>query len=393
MWASTFMGQKELHITIGTVPNAVKNSSYAGFDLNNDVSMVKAALLYANKAKLYSITLSMFLDGLSIRDFPIQKKVAFLESIADGNYNDALQIKELINQYRRAWKKRYSKRGMIELKALKAKIEVICSSMGEAFDIIAHDKAKDLLLAKESGLLEVHSFSDALLRTAQGIIDDEIGIAWIEEFTTVIGASVSDQSTYPLFDEILGRSIRLGIEAGVIPASDGGGKRAKEARLAAELFSRLPLFEEASIDEILDIRKELERPLVHFRSAVIGFSDNIKDAAWDENFSFDAEQVFNRDVAPAILNIEDEIKSNSYLKELARKWFDKSLLLTGGSALTLAVSNLPVPSLAALAVGVTYNTITAFYDTNKEWRAKQQAVERNNMYFYYKAGKMLSEKH
>jgi hypothetical protein len=110
---------------------------------------------------------------------------------------------------------------------------------------------------------------DALLKmSSQGAEHDE----WMMEYVGVIANSVSDASTYPLFDELMSRLIGSGIRAGFFTVSESGTIRGKEAGLAAELFKRLPLFEEASIDEILDIRRELERPLVRFRSAMIGFS-------------------------------------------------------------------------------------------------------------------------
>ncbi len=61
----------------------------------------------------------------------------------------------------------------------------------------------------------------------------------------------------------------------------------------------------------LDIRQELERPLTRFRSAMIKFSSEIKSASWDLDFVSDADQVFRREVAPTILDIEEEISSST----------------------------------------------------------------------------------
>jgi hypothetical protein len=385
------MYQKKLHITVGTAPDAIDSSGASRINLRNELNIVKAALLYADRVKLCSITSSIMLDGLNFRNFPVQKKIAFLEAFAQGMSQqfDTSVITEVVQRYRQAWKRRYSRNGRATLKTIETKLDELAPSLESKTDkLLRSSGGYGIVQAEESGLLEIHSFDDSLLNLFQHMHDNR---EWLLDYVNVVASSVSDASTYPLFDELMNRTIRTGIAAGFIPVNDRGVARGKEATLAAELFKHLPLFEEASIDEILDIRKELENPLVRFRSAMIIFSEKMKDAAWDENFPFDAEQVFNRDVAPAVLNIEEEVKANSYLKELARKWFDKPLLLTGGSALALAVSNLPLPSIAALAVGASLNTINAVFDTNKEWGAKQRAIEQNNMFFYYRASKIISE--
>jgi hypothetical protein len=102
----------------------------------------------------------------------------------------------------------------------------------------------------------------------------------------------------------------------VIPISESGLHRSKEVALAAHWLRRLPLFPQASIREVLDIRRELEKPLLRFRGAMIGFSEKIQDAPWDKDFSVEAERVFVQDVTPAILNLEEEVQSNNFMTAL-----------------------------------------------------------------------------
>jgi hypothetical protein len=35
--------------------------------------------------------------------------------------------------------------------------------------------------------------------------------------------------------------------------------------------------------------------------------------------------------------------------------------------------------------------MTIVYDAYKEWKEKKQAIERNSMYFYYQAGKRITD--
>jgi hypothetical protein len=243
-----------------------------------------------------------------------------------------------------------------------------------------------ILRAIESGLLEVHHFDAAIRRALQ----ESEHRKFILEYISVVAASVSNTQTYPLFDEDTSDVIRTGIHAGIFPVSDSAIARGKETGLAADLLARLPVFPTATVREVLDIRRELEPHLKRFRSAMITFSQGIKNASWDESFPFDAEQVFRRDVEPAVEKIEEEVKANRFIAELARKFADRSLLATGGSAIAITMSNLPLPAIASLAVGALVGGGSAVYDTYKELSAKNREIQQNNLFLYYKAKDTLS---
>ena len=240
-----------------------------------------------------------------------------------------------------------------------------------------------LLSVIESGLLELHIFGQS------GTWDND---TIIKEYVAVLQQTISDGSTYPLFDADAGDLIRVGLKEGKFEVSEAGIARGKHSGLAASLLERLPLFEDASVDEVLDIRHELDAHLVRFRSAIIKFSEDIKTASWDADFAFEADQVFQRDVEPAILEIEEAVRSNSYMSMLARRFVDKPLVVPGGSALAMLMSQLSaVPQVVTQALGVGATAGLVAYDAYKEWQKQKQSTERNQLYFYYKAGQLLSD--
>jgi hypothetical protein len=124
---------------------------------------------------------------------------------------------------------------------------------------------------------------------------------------------------------------------------------------------------------------------------MIEFSSGIKSASWDSDFVSDADQVFRREVEPTILDIEEEIRSNNFIAELARKAVDVPVVLSGGSALALAVTTLGLSGIAALAVGAVVGGGKAAYDAYTEWSEKQRETGQNQLFFYYRAGHLLSE--
>jgi hypothetical protein len=152
------------------------------------------------------------------------------------------------------------------------------------------------------------------------------------------------------------------------------------------------MFEKASVDELLDIRSELTNPLARFRRAMIVFSETMRNAAWDEAFAKEAELVFYREVEPAVIEIEESVRTNPYLIELTRHIISKPLLPSEASILTLAISKLASFSdFASLALGGAAFVATAAYDVKKKWQEKYLTAQQNQMFFYYTVGKRIGK--
>jgi hypothetical protein len=250
--------------------------------------------------------------------------------------------------------------------------------------------------AVKAGLLEIHWFPLAETENVgasklKGTLNKSIQkIA--DEFTEVIMGAVTDASTYPLFDDGAGSIVKAGVDAGSVAPTQTRLAQAKQTKLASDVLSRLPLFDEASIPEILDIRSELNRPLERFRSAIIKYAEKIRNASWDEEFSAESEDLFHRDIKSAVLDVEDTVKSNSSLLALAtRKLADKPALST--SIFSFIVSQLStLPTIMNLAIAAGIGATTAFYDAFKEAQKQRLSVEQNQLYFYYRAGELLSNR-
>ena len=72
----------------------------------------------------------------------------------------------------------------------------------------------------------------------------------------------------------------------------------------------------ATLSEIIDIRRELENPLKRFRKTMLDYSDRISCAPWEEAFNAETDRVFMRDIEPAVLELEEAVKSKPYLQAL-----------------------------------------------------------------------------
>ena len=201
--------------------------------------------------------------------------------------------------------------------------------------------------------------------------------------------AVSEGATYPLFDDHAGELVRLGVDAGVIRVSESGATKGRQAGLTSDLLRRLPLFEDAPVDEILSIRRELDGSLIRFRDAVARFSDGMRAAGWDPEFVDDAEDVFVREVEPAVQEIEDAVRDSSFVAQLIPSMTASQNWAAGGTLGMAAYNLASLPELASLAVGGGVGFASGVREAYLEWRKGRRGVERKELFFYYEAGRRL----
>lgn len=389
------------HITVGA-----SVQRHGKLEPTDELRLLKAALLYGDKVKLCSLTSSMLFPFALYKYFPEDEKLEVVSSLLLEFYktqnegDDAEQFDAIIGlaktlQKNRGLKKQLKatlpyKEFLMVHKLDKEFRQIMNKSMqdfGNTFAQIS-DKMqfKEIEAALESGLVEFQWIQPSEDR-------DEV----IKEYLDVISEAVTSSRTYPLFDDMTGDYVNAAIRENKIKLSETSSSRARHIGLSANLLSRLPLFEYASINEVLDIRQELQKPLIRFRSAMIDFSAKIENAAWDKEFPQECEQIFYQKVAPAVLEIEEACKSNKRLTV----YFDKVLnekLIAGATASSIGVllgsasefaHFVPLGVETAGGIAAAAGITTILYKAEKDWREKNESIQKNQLYLYYKAGNLL----
>ena len=386
--------QKDVHMTIGSY-TPTRSDIPA---LHNEAQMAKVALLYADRSTLVSVpAFALIVDAFQNVDSP--DPIVYLRNrvLWEQDEEEKKPLIKLIQEFEWAKKRRHSKRGRERLRQLNEWFAVHLQQAKDRWTLqMSEPDPQNLLQALNSGFLDLHDFKSILKRATRETFSAEM---LFMDYIEAVSTAASDAQTYPLFDEDTTRVISLGIEADERTFLSAADNRAKEVALAADLLARLPVFERATVKEILDIRRELEKPLRNFRSAMITFSDQIESASWDKDFAQDADRVFRSQVAPTVLALEDEEKSNSFLNELTAKVAEKSIQVGGAATASAAISalagrllNLPLADVAALSVGPAIVAGGVAYSAYKEWREKQQKTKGNSLFFYYKAGTLLENR-
>ena len=325
---------KEFHITIMPYPPTLKE-----LNINKEISLIKTAILYGDKVLLISIIPILFNSFLNLveqfyRDEEIKQKII-----------DNVELDELSK----------SLLSTIEGKAeLKSKLEEVKPKIG----------MNKLELAIKSGILDVYTF----------------------------GKSKIPEETYPLLDEDILNLVKVERKDEKLNISDVDSEKIKQIGFVFDIFQRLPNFENATIDEILDIRKTLGKPLIRFRSAIIGMSDCIRYKPWDEGFYYDIEKIFYQRIEPAVLEIEEECKSNKYLTKLLNIIVKRPWEIPAGGIGGVIISKLAeISNISATAIGLSIGTGTVAFNALNEWKEKTKEIEKNQMFFYYKTGEILKK--
>ncbi|GAA5503075.1 hypothetical protein Dxin01_02824 [Deinococcus xinjiangensis] len=382
------MSKGGFHITIG-------HGLGDGSDLNlqGEVEMAKLAALYGDSAILISLKAKTFsVMRESMQGSLLDWDIARMRHVAGGEITQVFdQFDSLSQQFQDAMRQMQeieskasrsvlrSDPNYLKLKhMMKNSAAITAQARGDLDKIFRQFKYDEIEKLTNAGFLSLGS-------------DSELGIgsdmteAFFNRIFDIFNKSAL---TYPLFDDDTAEIVRLGIKEGKIAPSQFEALRSKQISLPADFLSRLPNFSQASVKEILDIRKALARPLVRFRAAVIEYSGEIEDAAWDRNFSQDAEILYNKRVAPAILEIEEAIEDNSIRRHIF------SNVLTKGAAsglFSLVVSNIDAftdilgksgGSLIGAGLGT---TATIFSD----YQSQNSKISRNGVYFLYKVKKRL----
>jgi hypothetical protein len=404
----------DLHITIGVHPaNSIDSANK--IDLRQEIKLIKAALLYADKVKIYSSAISILQIALQLSDLSIDEQFQFMEMILPYLKNSSpkavqglallrvLQNPAIYQSIQNEGLKEFRDGFSSQWEEIKRVLYAMTENTGLG----------EINTALNSGILELHQVSANKDKAhAMRLMADYIALASEKqlpnheiaamhsrnsemtiEFVAGILDSVVSNTTYPLFDANIGKLTNLAKDAGIISIANVDQNKVRQVSLANNLFQMLPVFEHASINDVLLLRAELKKYLVRFRKSIIEFSSSVASNPWDTDFEKEVDILVRKEIEPAILDLNDEIASNSFVKKLARQVIDKPLLLAPGATLSLVLSQFPnLPGQIVGGLGIGAGTAALVYNAYNDWVSKQNSIEHNGLYFYYQTNKKIENR-
>ena len=215
-----------------------------------------------------------------------------------------------------------------------------------------------------------------------------------------------NQTAYPLFDKASEEAIKSAVDTHILDIGRLNPEIMRHAGVASNIMMTLPSLEGASVDEILDFKKENEKSLVLFRKAIYAFSESINSLPWDDDFQYDCLKLYNMEVLPRVEEINTIASETGTLKNFGRQVLadeevrKKAGWVAGGIASTIisqsslmgVLSDLKSWLLGLSLIAISPQIASGFLKTLSfasnakiELKQSQKILEGNTMYYYYKA--------
>jgi hypothetical protein len=314
---------------------------YAAGDLGDSARLIKPALLYGDRVKIYSPVAWMVDQAARFADlstpleqfdaiFELSKQVSslpqmdldpatlrqFREFLASepgrirrnarllGAESEVDDLYGMLDEMQRIWKDE-----------MPGVIEQITDSTG----------SHELLTAIRAGAVDIAPLADATtksvtsdaLRAATGDPDERSVDRILEDFLARVVDVVTSQYAFPLLDAGASGLIQALERDAAVVLSPTGLRRSGEVSAAAQFLGYLPYFPDLPMDEVLDLRDEMRTPLMRFRQEMTRICKEFASRSIDDGFKAEVEDAWRERVEPALAEIRESLAEHGLLREVA----------------------------------------------------------------------------
>jgi hypothetical protein len=358
-----------------------------GADMSPDLALVKPALLYADRVRIISPVATLLAGVAALGYAEGVERAEVIGAVFDAlGGSNAAQVREVVtgivtlSQLPRAQRRQImGGKGSREVRNLSQRLDDLWGGVrGEVDRILVQAHVDELVPAVEAGLVEVEPLTDET---------DAVNLeGMLTLFVERIGRVLEGSLAYPLFDDRMGSLVDAGVVEGLFKLAPGTEERERELGTAAELLAHLPAFPPASIADILEIRDELKPPLVRFRAAMARLARDTSVRARGIEFESEVEWIYRAEVAPALEEIREAIKSSSYLNQLLGESARDIPAWPGAGFLTLATTPIThLPDVAAVGMAAAGPAAKAAWTVAE----KRRSIRQNQYYFLYETQTLL----
>ena len=394
-----------MKFTIGTVSNSL--------DFAEDMNLIKSSILYADDIELIGMAeyaiykyLPRQLNASKDLESLFKNFIPLLQSVGTEESRQALQQIDFATQQIKILAP------YLQKKKHRDKKEILTQIRFNQLERQAKEQLESHIdrLASGQGTKEL---SDLVARKIVSVYDygfngfdtNELAGGYFANLMSVMKNSLA----YPLFDKASTEAIRGVAQSKLLDIGNTNPEVLRHAGIASNILMTLPTLKGASVDELLALKKEYSKPLIQFRSAIYGFSEQIKSLPWDDDFQYDCLKLYNTQVAPSVAEINEVLMDTSVLKNLGKQILTdeeirkQSGYVIGGLATAVTTTSSMVDAMGAIKtlimgfsmIVVSKEAFAGFMkvasmavkanDTVKE---KREKATSNSMYYYYLASKL-----
>lgn len=365
-----------------------------------ELELVKAAILYGDKVTLLSPVTTAFLrvEGLErlspLQQLDLARRTAPIlmpeENLAEFERGIA-EVDEFLRSTARGGSlgERLLRTGLLE--QFRPVQRILADAAREIGD---HAGIDQLARARSKGLVDIESadpgdaldllvwcvLSATLAQRGQRL-DDTYSAQIVHKFVEKLSHHFASGREYLVFDQAIANLTEAAIREGLFRPSPSAAGRCAQAMTASALMGRLPTFPAATLDEVLDIRKELSPSLTQFRGAMVTIAKGFTSAAWESDFEDEVHDAWVETVAPAVEHIEASVRDNNSLFSLTTGVTGAVNTSLPGLAIVAAGLLGHLGAVAALGGGL--SAVAPVLQALRDRRAANAAIRMQPFYFLY----------
>jgi len=254
-----------------------------------------------------------------------------------------------------------------------------------ALNMFEDSELAELVPAFQSGIVEL---------SRSGITDDVDNDQSMENWAEIIKTRLGDPTKRVLLDDRLGDLVTAMIDEGHVRLPELGPQHLGEASIGPGRIARLPAVPQAPTDELLDLRTDMQSPLVRYRAEVAKMAREISNpSAFGIERQADIDQLWLERVDPALSDLRDGFAEHSLVKELARSTGrDMRTVITMGTGGSVFVGLELVTSLnawVAAAAGAGPVVAGIFGNAAVSRGEARRTLERHELFFLYEVDRRL----
>jgi hypothetical protein len=320
--ASQLTNPRPLKVVIATTPHRGSD----GPSLQRDITLVKAALLYADEVELVSPGAAMLGSMAFVAGRGEAGILEVLQAIDDSalrhlvgrdlpdNWRELMPALELLSDLDPA--QLLAVPGLEELAEQLTALDTGMRSAAADFstkaeEVLAEAGTGDLVPAIDAGVLTLSPAGLAADMTGAG---DMLG-----NFLDIVKAHLANPRSRLMFDDDLAGLVRAMIREGIVEPNHLAIAHAGQAAVGSGLVTRLPAFIDPPMAELLDLRRDLQAPLTAYRAAVAKMADRLTTKVYEPESAAELDDLWISDVEPALVRMREELAQHGLVRELARE--------------------------------------------------------------------------
>lgn len=312
-----------LNVVIATSPK----SSPEGPTVREDVSLVRSAILDADHVELVSPAAAMLGSFAGLASGDEEQLLQFFLSLDDetvanlnggtpwpANWREALQVMTALTPEQ--W-------GIVEAQSgeplpgnlresgpeIRAQLS---ESLGElrtvADGLLQSSGVEELVPAIEAGIVSLSAAG-----VDQGETDD-----MVQAYIEILRRHLMNPRVHLMFDEQAASLVGSLIDEEVVRPSRLAVVNAGEAAIGSGMIARLPAFPDTPLDELLDLRSDLDDPLARYRRAVSQMAVHLRVRAFDSEMPAELDDIWRTEVDPALRDMREALTQHGLVREVAR---------------------------------------------------------------------------